>query len=131
LIWRVRDRATFEAFRREGRRTRRGCLSVTYLPADAGPPRVAYGIGRKVGPAVVRNRVRRRLRASARALAASPGLAPGAYLITVAPRAAGASAAELHDLLADACAAATGADAARPPRRARPQSPGPDPRVPA
>ncbi len=28
------------------------------------PPRVAYAVGRKVGGAVVRNRVRRRLRAS-------------------------------------------------------------------
>jgi ribonuclease P protein component len=123
LIWRIRDRATFEALRREGRRTRRGSLSVTYVPADDGPPRVAYGIGRKVGPAVVRNRVRRRLRAAARALAADRALRPGAYLVTVGPRAAEASAAELHRLLGEACAAVT---ATRPP--SRPPAP---PQVPA
>ena len=47
---------------------------------DAGP-RVAYAIGRHVGPAVVRNRVRRRMRAVARELE----LAPGAYLVTADP----------------------------------------------
>jgi ribonuclease P protein component len=107
LTWRVRDRATFEALRRQGRRARRGVVGVTYLPADAGPPRIAYGVGRKVGPAVVRNRVRRRLRAAARELARDPGLAPGAYLVTVAPRAAHARYGALRADLADACAAAT------------------------
>lgn len=123
LIWRVRDRATFEALRREGRRTRRGSLTVTYVPADDTPPRVAYGIGRKVGPAVVRNRVRRRLRAAARALAATPGLASGAYLVTVGPGAADASAAELHRLLGEACAAVTA--------RRQPSRPTAPPQVPA
>jgi ribonuclease P protein component len=82
-------------------------VGVTYLPADAGPPRIAYGVGRKVGPAVVRNRVRRRLRAAARELACDPGLAPGAYLVTVAPRAAHARYGALRADLAAACAAAT------------------------
>ena len=34
---------------------------------DARSPRVAYAVGRRVGNAVVRNRVRRRLRAAVRA----------------------------------------------------------------
>jgi ribonuclease P protein component len=81
-------------------------VGVTYLPADAGPPRLAYALGRKLGPAVVRNRVRRRLRAAAHELAASPpGLAPGAYLVTVSPRAAEAPYTTLRDDLAAACAA--------------------------
>lgn len=106
LTWRVRDRATFDALRRQGRRARRGVVGVTYLPADAGPPRLAYALGRKLGPAVVRNRVRRRLRAAAQELAASPsGLAPGAYLVTVSPRAAEASYSTLRDDLAAATAA--------------------------
>lgn len=107
LIWRVRDRATFEAFRREGRRARRGDVSVAFVPAPHGPPRVAYGIGRHVGPAVVRNRVRRRLRAAAREIHGADGLAPGAYLVTVRPGAASLPYADLRRRLADACAAAS------------------------
>jgi ribonuclease P protein component len=80
---------------------------VTYLPLPDGAPRVAYGVGRRVGPAVVRNRVRRRLRAAARELAGDPGLAPGAYLVTVSPRAVVASYADLRRQLGEACAAAT------------------------
>lgn len=117
LTWRVRDRATFDALRRQGRRARRGVVGVTYIPADAGPPRLAYALGRKLGPAVVRNRVRRRLRAAAHELAVSSGLAPGAYLVTVSPRAAEASYVTLRDDLA-ACAAKV---ADRPvPRDGRP-----------
>jgi ribonuclease P protein component len=47
---------------------------------------VAYTIGRRVGSAVVRNRLRRRLRALIRDSA--PRLRPGAYLIGVRPDAA-------------------------------------------
>ena len=62
LIWRIRDRATFDALA-TGRRRRRGPISMTFLPGDPSvPPRVAYAVGKRVGPAVVRNRVRRRLR---------------------------------------------------------------------
>lgn len=115
LTWRVRDRATFDALRREGRRARRGVVGVTYLPSDAGPPRLAYGVGRKVGPAVVRNRVRRRLRAAARELAGeAPGLAPGAYLVTASPRAVGVTYDVLRRDLAAACAAATLPGVTRP-----------------
>jgi ribonuclease P protein component len=44
----------------------------------AGPPRVAFAVGRQVGGAVVRNRVRRRLRELARG-SELPG---GAWLVT-------------------------------------------------
>jgi ribonuclease P protein component len=47
---------------------------------------VAYTIGRRVGSAVVRNRVRRRLRMLVRE--AAPVLGSGAYLIGVGPAAA-------------------------------------------
>jgi ribonuclease P protein component len=88
-------------------------MSVTYLPAAGGEPRFAYGVGRRVGPAVVRNRVRRRLRAAARELAAGePGLAPGAYLVTVSPRAVASSYGELRQSLGRACAAAVDASRA-------------------
>lgn len=97
-IWRVRDRATFTALRRRGRRARSGPLTVTWLPGRAAqPPRVAYAIGRTVGPAVVRNRIRRRLRSLVAELAAD--LAPGDYLIGVAPAAAQISFAALRSSL--------------------------------
>jgi len=98
LIWRVRDRATFAALRR-GRRVRRGLLTVAWLPEahdparSAPPPRVAFAISRKVGPAVRRNRVRRRLCELAR----QSGLAPGAWLVIVNPGAAEAPFATLAE----------------------------------
>jgi ribonuclease P protein component len=58
-----------------------------------GPAAVAYAVGRKVGGAVVRNRLRRRLRAL---VAAHAGLRPGAaYLVTPDAAAAAMSPPEL------------------------------------
>jgi ribonuclease P protein component len=83
LIWSVRDRATFGALRRRGRRVNSGPIWVSYLREDDGrPPRIAFAIGSKVGGAVVRNRLRRRLRAIvAEVDRVPPGIPPGAYLI--------------------------------------------------
>jgi ribonuclease P protein component len=63
--------------------------------ASASSPRVAFAIGRKVGGAVVRNRVRRRLRAVLEGEARRGALPPGDYLIGVRPSAASATFAEL------------------------------------
>jgi ribonuclease P protein component len=106
LIGRVGDRATFDALRRDGRRARRGPMTVVYLPGG-NDVRVAYAIGRKVGPAVVRNRVRRRLREAVRELdrTTAGGLECGAYLVTVRPESAGCTYSELRDDLERACAA--------------------------
>lgn len=66
LIWRVRDRSTLRALSTT-RRRRRGPLSLAVVDHGATtPPRVAYAVSKKVGGAVVRNRVRRRLRAAVR-----------------------------------------------------------------
>ena len=75
------------------------------------PPRVAYAVSRRVGPAVVRNRVRRRLR---HALAAHRELlvADGAYLVIPRPGLAEIPHAELRALVADDYADANGRDAA-------------------
>lgn len=100
-VGRISDRATFVALRREGRRRRHGPVTVTWLSAPTtGPPRVAYAIGRRVGGAVVRNRVRRRLRAIARAL--GPGIPPGSYLLSVGPEAVQLSYEELRVHVAEA-----------------------------
>lgn len=67
----------------------------------AAPPRLAFAISRKVGPAVSRNRVRRRLRELARHTA----LGPGAWLVIVSPGAASAPFATLATWWSDAVAA--------------------------
>ena len=106
LIWRIRDRATFAALT-TSRRRRQGPISMTFLPGDPSlPPRVAYAVGRRVGPAVVRNRVRRRLRAAARAHRSElqPG---GAYLFGAAPAAATVPFAEIDAAMAQLLAGAS------------------------
>ncbi|HEX5367029.1 MAG TPA: ribonuclease P protein component [Acidimicrobiales bacterium] len=101
MIGRIRDRATFDALRREGRRVRRGPVTVTFVPgAPDDGVRVAYAIGRRVGAAVVRNRLRRQLRAAVREVDVSRGgLAAGAYLVGLRPEAAGRSFGELRSAL--------------------------------
>ena len=69
-------------------------MTITHLPDASTPPRVAYSVGKKVGPAVVRNQVKRRLRAIVTELARPTGTlppGPGAYLVSVGPDAASLS----------------------------------------
>jgi ribonuclease P protein component len=82
-IWRVRDRASFVALRRHGRRARRDGLAVSWLPPEQGstPPRIAVAASRRAGGAVVRNRIRRRLRAACAELARAGRLPSGTYLL--------------------------------------------------
>ena len=86
-------------------------MTVVFLPEQApaadgapGDVRVAYGIGRRVGTAVVRNRVRRRLRAAVHEVDRERGgLSPGAYLVLARPEAGAAAYAELTGALGAAC----------------------------
>ena len=97
------DPRVFAALRAEGRRVRRGPVTITWLPGDSGqPPRVAYAIGRRVGGAVVRNRVRRRLRAITADLA--PQMHPGAYLLGAGREAASVPYEELKRAVTEALA---------------------------
>jgi ribonuclease P protein component len=107
LIWRIRDRATFAELAAV-RRRRRGPISMSFVPGDPSlPPRVAYAVGRRVGPAVVRNRVRRRLRAAT--LAHRADFQPGAaYLFGAAPAAAAAPYAEIDAAMGQLLAGAGG-----------------------
>jgi len=85
VIWRVRERRSFERLRAEGQRVRAGVLWCTYVVDPMlVPPRVAFAIGRTNGPAVTRNRLRRRLRAALSSVALPPGL----YLVGARPVAA-------------------------------------------
>jgi ribonuclease P protein component len=90
----VRGRDSFSALSRHGRRVREGPLTVVHLAAPT-EPRVAFSINRKVGSAVVRNRLRRRLRAQWQRL----DVPTGDYLIVTGPAAAGLGSSELGGLL--------------------------------
>ena len=57
-------------------------------PTPPTPPCVAFAISRKVGSAVVRNRLRRRLRDELDGLARAQRLPTGAYLVALNPAAA-------------------------------------------
>ncbi len=90
LIDGIRDRATFAGFGR-GHRASCGPLRLRFVrsvgtSAQSGHARVAYAINRKVGSAVVRNRIRRRLRAALVELdrVGPEALPNGAYLFSAA-----------------------------------------------
>ncbi|MCD9624448.1 ribonuclease P protein component [Rhabdothermincola salaria] len=101
----MRDRRTFLELRRSGTRARRGPVAVIHLPDDpeapAQHPRVAFAVPRKVGNAVVRNRIRRCVKGRLLQRVRDPrrGVAPGAYLVTVRPEAAGLGGPEIADLV--------------------------------
>ena len=70
---RLRRRQDFVTVLREGRRHRHRLLSLGVRPNGLPYNRYGYAIGKRVGAAVVRNRVRRRLREVIRALSLAPG----------------------------------------------------------
>lgn len=104
LIGPIGDRRTFESLQRRGVRASAGPLTVVLLPEPGSTTlRVAYAVGRKVGGAVVRNRVRRRLRAALTDLGRVPGALPsGACLVIVRPAASEVGYQELRESLATA-----------------------------
>jgi ribonuclease P protein component len=67
---------------------RANCARGAREPADVGSIAVAFAVGRRVGPAVVRNRLRRRLRAELTGLSRAGTLQPGCYLVSLRPEAA-------------------------------------------
>jgi ribonuclease P protein component len=88
LIWTIRGRRAFQTLARSGRTFRTETLWCTFLDDPAAVPlRVAFAIGRALGPAVRRNRLRRRLRAAVRLVAAELQLQRGWLLIGARPAA--------------------------------------------
>jgi ribonuclease P protein component len=88
LIRRIQERAAFVRLGRDGTRIRASSLWCTFSPdPTVTPPRVAFAIGRAVGPAVTRNRLRRRLRSILRDASSAGRMPPGWYLIGARPTA--------------------------------------------
>ncbi len=80
LIGSCRSGADFSRISAEGRsRSTRHLWIRSVSDPEVRPPRVAFAIGRRNGPAVRRNRARRRIRAALREVAAD--VAPGLHLI--------------------------------------------------
>ena len=84
-VWRLRPGGEFERVRQTGRSWPHRLLIVIVQPrADepAAPSRFAVAAGKRLGGAVVRNRIKRRLRAAIRQV--YPQLASGYDLIVIA-----------------------------------------------
>jgi ribonuclease P protein component len=88
LIRSIAHRRTFEAIAR-GRSGRCGPVRVRYAPAVGDDhAEVAFALPRRVGSAVLRNRVRRRLRAALVVAEREGRLPAGAYLVSAEAEAA-------------------------------------------
>lgn len=98
MIWRIRERQSFRRLTAEGDRARAGalwCHALLDPPESRTPPRVAFAIGRAVGPAATRNRLRRRLRAVVQTAARDGAVPSGMFLIGARPEAIGCTVDEL------------------------------------
>ncbi len=103
----LRTRGQFGAVLRAGRRERRTLVALAARPNDLERLRVGYAVGKRVGGAVVRNRVRRRLRELMRRYAGvleGGGSGAGGWdlVVTAQPAASDASFAELASDVASA-----------------------------
>ncbi len=87
---RLRESAAFERTRRRGRSWSTALLALSAVPNDLDVTRCGFVVSRRVGNAVVRNRVRRRLREIARRLL---GTLPVGWDLVLSARPAAAAAA--------------------------------------
>lgn len=80
----IRRRATFTATRERGRRVTNRWMTLSVLPRDPAMPdasEVAFLTPKRIGGAVIRNKLRRRMREIFRR---TPGVARDAYLVWIA-----------------------------------------------
>lgn len=80
--YRLRGRDRFEEIRRHGKCWTHRLLVLCILPNDLPASRFGFSVSKRVGNAVVRNRVRRRLRESVRLR--FPTIAPGWDVVLIA-----------------------------------------------
>jgi ribonuclease P protein component len=102
----VRSMRTFDELRRSSRRGRQGPVAVSFVEHSSwSRSQVAYAIGRRVGTAVVRNRLRRRMRAIMVEQASSRPI--GAYVVRAGPECPQLSFDELKVVMSQAVERAT------------------------
>jgi ribonuclease P protein component len=97
----LRRSADFDRVLRSGRRIGTASLTLFVRDNENGFPRVGLAVGRKLGKAVVRNRIKRRLRALVRPLAGR-SQAGRDVVIVAKPPAIAAAAARLRDEVQEA-----------------------------
>ena len=106
-VGRIRSQRTFDSFRTSGTGGSSGPLRVKFVRQSSwSKAEIAYALGKKLGGAVIRNRLRRRLRAIV--VADGIELSPGAYLVSAGPGATKLSFDELRVAMGHALRAATG-----------------------
>jgi len=93
---RLRRPADFSAVHRRGRSLSADLLSIRRLQTGQPVSRVGFAVGKRVGDAVVRNRVKRRLRAVVTSLTLVPGWD---LVVSARPAAAAGDYRTLHDSL--------------------------------
>ena len=93
---RLRRRADFAAVYQRGRAWSNELLALRVLPSRLPRSRFGYAVGKRVGNAVIRNRVKRRLREAVRSLRPTAGWD---VVIVARPQAAAADFGSLRDAL--------------------------------
>ena len=108
---RLRTHRDFERATKAGARVSRPEFVLYHAAGEGSPvPRIGFAVGKRIGGAVVRNRVRRRLREAVRPLIGR--LAACDVVIVARPAAVGAGVEDLGRAIAQA---ASGAGLLRPP----------------
>jgi ribonuclease P protein component len=82
--YRLRANADFQRIRRQGRTLALPLLVMAALPNDLEHSRIGFVVGRRIGKAVVRNRIKRRMRESVRARIERDEIAAGWDVVFIA-----------------------------------------------
>jgi ribonuclease P protein component len=83
---RLRENAEFQRLRREGQTLVRPLIVLSFLPNDLGYTRFGFAIGKRIGKAVVRNRIKRRMREAVRTRIQEGKVAEGWDIVLIARR---------------------------------------------
>jgi len=99
---RLRANADFQRIRQQGRSAANPFLVLLQTPNAEGKSRFGFAVGKRIGGAVVRNKVKRRLREHTRLMWQSGKLRSGADVVVIArDKASDASYATLSHALVD------------------------------